>query len=172
VHFFKTFFMNALATDDGKYNYKKVRRWTTEKRLKGYSLLDCEKVVIPIHQGVHWVLGVINIKGKSLHFFDSMGGSDQDAMVRPGRCCSCAALPWLCCSSAALPWRCRSSATLPWLRCSPPQPSPGSLPLLRSPPLTLLAQYERLKESPRTPLRDHIGQAEEVPSFVYTWTLT
>jgi hypothetical protein len=118
VHFFNTFFMNALATDDSKYNYKKVRQWTTEKRLKGYSLLDCEKVVIPIHQESHWVLGVINIKGKSLHFCDSMGGSDQGAMVRPGRCCSSAALPWLCCSSAALPWLCRSSAALPW-RCLP-----------------------------------------------------
>ena len=93
VHFFNTFFMNALAIDGGEYNYEKVQRWT--ERLQ-YSLLDCEKVVIPIHQGVHWVLGVINIKGKSLHFFDSMGGSDQGAMVRPGRCCSSAALPWRC----------------------------------------------------------------------------
>mmetsp|Transcript_3229 Transcript_3229/g.6327 ORF Transcript_3229/g.6327 Transcript_3229/m.6327 type:complete len:680 (-) Transcript_3229:379-2418(-) len=80
VHFFNTFFYNALSKDEGKYNYKKVRRWTTEKRLKGYCILDCQKVVVPIHQGYHWVLGVINLDEQTLEFYDSMGGSDRGAL--------------------------------------------------------------------------------------------
>eukprot|EP00959_Pyramimonas_sp_CCMP1952_P271352 5672951-Pyramimonas_sp.AAC.1 len=49
-HFFNTFFYNALFADARSYNYGKVKRWTTPKRLGGYSILDCDKVVVPIHQ--------------------------------------------------------------------------------------------------------------------------
>lgn len=33
-----------------------------------------DKVIIPIHLGVHWTLAVINLKAKQLEYFDSMGG--------------------------------------------------------------------------------------------------
>ena len=80
-HFFNTFFYAKLAGDSG-YKYKDVRRWTTPKRLDHYdSILDCEKLIVPIHQGVHWVLGVIHLTEKRLEFFDSMGGSDNGALA-------------------------------------------------------------------------------------------
>eukprot|EP00240_Pyramimonas_obovata_P006594 CAMPEP_0118945558 /NCGR_PEP_ID=MMETSP1169-20130426/42513_1 /TAXON_ID=36882 /ORGANISM="Pyramimonas obovata, Strain CCMP722" /LENGTH=179 /DNA_ID=CAMNT_0006891305 /DNA_START=1 /DNA_END=540 /DNA_ORIENTATION=+ len=80
VHFFNTFFYNALFADKRTYLYKGVNRWTSPKRLKGYSILDCDKVVVPIHQGVHWVLAVINLAQSSLSFLDSMGGGDNGAL--------------------------------------------------------------------------------------------
>ena len=83
VHFFSTFFYNKLFADAGRYNYANVRRWTSPKRLGGYSILDCDKLVVPIHQGVHWVLAIINLRDSSLHFLDSMGGNDKGALVRP-----------------------------------------------------------------------------------------
>jgi sentrin-specific protease 1 len=82
-HFFNTFFYKALTSDTREYNYKNVCKWTAVKKLGGYSILDCEEVVVPIHRGegdnAHWVLVVINIASKSLEFFDSLGGNDQGA---------------------------------------------------------------------------------------------
>ena len=50
VHFFNTFFVKKMCDGDEGYNYNAVRRWTTKKKL-GYDLLECEKLVIPVHQG-------------------------------------------------------------------------------------------------------------------------
>ena len=59
VHFFSSFFINKLYKDGGEYQYNNVRRWTTEKKL-GYSILDCDMVIVPVHQGIHWVrLGMV-----------------------------------------------------------------------------------------------------------------
>jgi len=82
-HFFNTFFYNSLFSNARKYDYKKVRRWSGKKL--GYSILDCDKVVIPIHQGMHWVLAVINIAETKLQFFDSMGGSDKASLANLAR---------------------------------------------------------------------------------------
>lgn len=86
------------------YDYKAVRRWTTQRKL-GYGLLECDKVVVrvlnlhfvpsfmpcfglltwicqswqifvPIHKEVHWCLAVINVKDKSFQYLDSLGGRD------------------------------------------------------------------------------------------------
>ena len=42
--------MNALKTDKGTYDYKKVHRWTKSKGPRPYSILDCDKIFVPIHQ--------------------------------------------------------------------------------------------------------------------------
>ncbi len=72
VHFHSTFFYNKLFRDEHVYNFKpisrrarthvcplhlrcnthssvRLRRWTTEKRLE-YRILDCDLIVVPIHQ--------------------------------------------------------------------------------------------------------------------------
>lgn len=49
VHFHNTFFYNKLFADSQKYGYKNVQRWTSEKKL-GYSILDCDLVLVPVHQ--------------------------------------------------------------------------------------------------------------------------
>lgn len=84
-HFCNTFFYAKLAGDSG-YKYQGVRRWTMPKKLGHYdSILDCDKIIVPIHQGVHWVLGVVHLAEKRLEFFDSMGGSDKGALANLAR---------------------------------------------------------------------------------------
>jgi len=78
-HFFNTFFLNKLFQDAGIYEYNKVRRWTTEKKV-GYLPIKCEKVIIPVHQGVHWVLAVVDLKRKVVSYYDSLLGRDRDVV--------------------------------------------------------------------------------------------
>ncbi|CAL6442663.1 unnamed protein product [Bathycoccus prasinos] len=78
-HFFNTFFLNKLFQDDGEYDYNKVRRWSTEKKL-GYLPIKCEKVIVPVHQGVHWVLAVVDLKRKVVSHYDSLLGKDREVV--------------------------------------------------------------------------------------------
>ena len=78
-HFFNTFFLNKLFQDDGEYDYNKVRRWSTEKKL-GYLPIKCEKVIVPVHQGVHWVLAVVDLKRKVVSYYDSLLGKDREVV--------------------------------------------------------------------------------------------
>ncbi|KAK4794147.1 hypothetical protein SAY86_012141 [Trapa natans] len=71
-HFFSTFFYHKLTGKDG-YDYKSVRRWTTQRML-GYGLIECDKIFVPIHQKVHWCLAVINKKEEKFQYLDSLGG--------------------------------------------------------------------------------------------------
>ena len=76
VHFFNTFFVGKLTDGGDGYNYGAVRRWTTKKKL-GYDVLECDKVIIPVHQGIHWVLAVIDLAAKCVRFYDSLLGDDK-----------------------------------------------------------------------------------------------
>jgi hypothetical protein len=35
------------------------------------------QVIVPIHQGVHWALGVINLRDRQLEYFDSVCDGDS-----------------------------------------------------------------------------------------------
>ncbi|XP_020600378.1 ubiquitin-like-specific protease ESD4, partial [Phalaenopsis equestris] len=74
-HFFNTFFYKKLTSGKNGYDFKAVRRWTTQKKL-GYTLIECEKVFVPVHKDIHWCLAVIDIKDKTLQYLDSLGGVD------------------------------------------------------------------------------------------------
>jgi len=76
-HFFNTFFYKKLISSG--YDYKAVRRWTTKRKL-GYSLIDCDKIFVPIHKEVHWCLAVINIRDKKFQYLDSLGGMDKKVL--------------------------------------------------------------------------------------------
>lgn len=78
-HFFNTFFYNKLFKDAQSYDYQGVRRWTTKKRL-GYCLLECDKILVPIHQNVHWCLAVIDMRREKLLYLDSLQGRDSDVL--------------------------------------------------------------------------------------------
>ena len=73
AHFFSTFFINKLYQDSGRYDYSNVRRWTLPKKLK-YDVLRCEKIYVPVHQAVHWVLVEIDVLEKRISYFDSLLG--------------------------------------------------------------------------------------------------
>lgn len=78
THFFNSFFYAKLYSTNRTYDYNSVRRWTTTKKLGGYSVLDCDRIVVPINQNnMHWVLSVINVKEQTVEHYDSMGGCDQ-----------------------------------------------------------------------------------------------
>lgn len=78
-HFFNTFFYKKLIGGRNGYDYKSVRRWTTQKKL-GYGLIDCDKIFVPIHKEVHWCLAVINKMEKKFQYLDSLGGRDAHVL--------------------------------------------------------------------------------------------
>lgn len=78
-HFFNTFFYNKLYKDKRSYDYKSVRRWTTQKKI-GYSLADCDKIMVPIHQDIHWCLAVINLRDQKFEYLDSLKGRDENVL--------------------------------------------------------------------------------------------
>ncbi|XP_050130627.1 ubiquitin-like-specific protease ESD4 [Malus sylvestris] len=78
-HFFNTFFYKKLISGKGGYDYKSVRRWTTQRKL-GYSLIDCDKIFVPIHKEIHWCLAVINKVDQKLQYLDSLKGRDTQVM--------------------------------------------------------------------------------------------
>ncbi|KAL0022526.1 hypothetical protein WJX79_007643 [Trebouxia sp. C0005] len=82
-HFFNTFFINKLYKDDKKYVYHNVRRWTTKMRLERWgqhsaTVLECDKLIIPVHLGCHWTCAVISLRDHSISYFDSLGGKEHE----------------------------------------------------------------------------------------------
>ncbi|KAG0478521.1 hypothetical protein HPP92_013240 [Vanilla planifolia] len=75
-HFFNTFFYKKLISERHGYDFKAVKRWTTQRKL-GYALVECDKIFVPIHKEIHWCLAVINVKNESLQYLDSLGHSDS-----------------------------------------------------------------------------------------------
>ncbi|XP_042395693.1 ubiquitin-like-specific protease ESD4 [Zingiber officinale] len=78
-HFFNTFFYKKLVSGRNGYDYKAVRRWTTQRKL-GYSLIECDRIFVPIHKEIHWCLAVIHVKEKKLQYLDSLGGMDMTVL--------------------------------------------------------------------------------------------
>ncbi|KAG8063411.1 hypothetical protein GUJ93_ZPchr0003g17910 [Zizania palustris] len=75
-HFFNTFFYKKLACGKNGYDYKSVKRWTTNRKL-GYELIECDKIFVPVHRDIHWCLAIINMKEKTFQYLDSLGGVDH-----------------------------------------------------------------------------------------------
>lgn len=68
-HFFNSFFYMFLYTKNG-YNYAKVKNWT-----KKIDIFSFNKIIIPIHLGNHWTLGVVNFDKKRFEYYDSFQAS-------------------------------------------------------------------------------------------------
>ncbi|XP_021904883.1 ubiquitin-like-specific protease ESD4, partial [Carica papaya] len=78
-HFFNSFFYKKLVDGESGYNYRAVKRWTSERKL-GYQLLECDKIFVPIHKEIHWCLAVINKKEQKFQYLDSLRGGDTRAL--------------------------------------------------------------------------------------------
>ncbi|XP_061370552.1 ubiquitin-like-specific protease ESD4 [Gastrolobium bilobum] len=78
-HFFNTFFFKKLISGRNGYDFKSVRRWTSQRKL-GYGLLECDKIFVPIHKEIHWCLAVINKKDEKFQYLDSLKGKDNHAL--------------------------------------------------------------------------------------------
>ncbi|XP_064373218.1 sentrin-specific protease 2 isoform X2 [Dromaius novaehollandiae] len=64
LYAFSTFFYPKLISG----GYKAVRRWT-----RGVDLFKQDLILVPIHLRVHWALVVIDVRRKSIKYFDSVG---------------------------------------------------------------------------------------------------
>ncbi|KAI4378929.1 hypothetical protein MLD38_016346 [Melastoma candidum] len=78
-HFFNTFFYKKLIGSRNGYDYKSVRRWTSQRKL-GYNLVECDKIFVPIHKEIHWCLAVINKTDQKFQYLDSLGGRDGQVL--------------------------------------------------------------------------------------------
>ncbi|XP_010873596.1 sentrin-specific protease 1 [Esox lucius] len=70
VHTFNTFFFPKLRSA----GYSAVRRWT-----KKMDVFSVDIILVPVHLGVHWCLAVVDLRKKSVTYFDSMGGNNDEA---------------------------------------------------------------------------------------------
>ncbi|MGH0117666.1 UNVERIFIED_CONTAM: hypothetical protein FKN15_041858 [Acipenser sinensis] len=68
VYAFSTFFIPKLCAG----GYQAVRRWT-----KGVDLFEKDLILVPVHQGVHWCLAVIDFRTKTVKYYDSMGQRNE-----------------------------------------------------------------------------------------------
>jgi sentrin-specific protease 1 len=79
-HYFNSFFMTKLL-ENGQYNYGQVKRWS-----KKFDVFALDRVFIPINlNNTHWVMAVVYVQKKEIHYYDSMSGSGKrhlDAMLK------------------------------------------------------------------------------------------
>merc|ERR1719334_2644393 len=76
-----TFFYQKLS-NNGRYTYKNVKRWTKKSKCKSKSgfpdIFHLDKVLFPVHVGqMHWCAGVLNLKDKRIEYYDSLGGCHE-----------------------------------------------------------------------------------------------
>ncbi|XP_068023359.1 sentrin-specific protease 2-like [Melanerpes formicivorus] len=64
VHAFSTFFYPKLVSG----GYEGVRRWT-----RGLDIFQKDIILVPIHLGIHWALVVIDVRRKTISYYDSLG---------------------------------------------------------------------------------------------------
>ncbi|KAF4096658.1 sentrin-specific protease 1 [Onychostoma macrolepis] len=67
---FNTFFFPKLRSS----GYNAVCRWT-----KKVDIFSVDIILVPVHLGVHWCLSVVDFRKKSITYFDSMGGNNDEA---------------------------------------------------------------------------------------------
>lgn len=70
VHAFNTFFYPKLREN----GYSSVRRWTRKVDVFSFDFL-----LIPVHLGNHWCLGVVDFNQRTISYYDSLGGSPHGA---------------------------------------------------------------------------------------------
>ncbi|XP_016105277.1 sentrin-specific protease 1-like [Sinocyclocheilus grahami] len=69
---FNTFFFPKLR----RSGYSAVRRWT-----KKVDIFSVDIILVPVHLGVHWCLSVVDFRKKSITYFDSMGGNNENSSL-------------------------------------------------------------------------------------------
>lgn len=71
VHVFSTFFYPRLL----KVGHKGLARWT-----KKVDLFAMDVIMVPIHLGMHWCLAAIDIRAKTITYYDSLLGENQQCV--------------------------------------------------------------------------------------------
>lgn len=68
VYSMNTFFLKRLL----EVGYSGVRRWTRKVDIFSYDIIP-----IPVHKGIHWCMAIINLKEKTIKYYDSMGAPNN-----------------------------------------------------------------------------------------------
>ncbi|KAJ6637597.1 Sentrin-specific protease 1 [Pseudolycoriella hygida] len=72
VYAMNTFFIQRLFSG----GYSAVKRWT-----KKVDLFACDIIPVPVHVGgIHWCMAIINMKEKTIKYYDSMGGPNNKVL--------------------------------------------------------------------------------------------
>lgn len=71
VYAMNTFFYQKLSTSGPE----SLRRWT-----RRVDIFAHEIICVPIHLGMHWCMAIINLKEKSIKYYDSMGKSNNQCL--------------------------------------------------------------------------------------------
>ncbi|XP_031572675.1 sentrin-specific protease 1-like [Actinia tenebrosa] len=71
VHTFNSFFYPKLI----KSGCDSLKRWT--RRVDIFSM---DMIIVPIHLGMHWCLAVIDFRNKTIKYFDSLKGSNNQCL--------------------------------------------------------------------------------------------
>ena len=64
IHAFSTFFYPKVS----KQGHSSVKRWTRK-----FDLFSLDRILFPIHLGVHWTLAAALMKEREIVYLDSMG---------------------------------------------------------------------------------------------------
>ncbi|XP_028129376.2 sentrin-specific protease 1 [Diabrotica virgifera virgifera] len=67
-HAFNTFFYTKLLKDGAE----SLRRWT-----KKIDIFACDIICIPIHLSMHWCMAIVDMRAKTIKYYDSMGNSND-----------------------------------------------------------------------------------------------
>ena len=65
----KSYFCQKLQ----QQGHSGVKRWTRK-----IDIFDVDRIVIPIHLGVHWTCAALLMEQKKVIYLDSMGGTNED----------------------------------------------------------------------------------------------
>ncbi|GMT18896.1 hypothetical protein PFISCL1PPCAC_10193, partial [Pristionchus fissidentatus] len=68
---FNTFFYSNISSK----GYTSVKRWTKKVDIFSYDIL-----LVPVHLSVHWTMAVVDVKEKSIHFYDSLLGRHPEVL--------------------------------------------------------------------------------------------
>ncbi|RXM93373.1 ATP-dependent 6-phosphofructokinase, muscle type [Acipenser ruthenus] len=73
------FYMNLLAERSKRPGLPRVHAFNTFFYPKKVDVFSMDILLVPVHLGVHWCLAVVDLRKKSICYFDSMGGTNDEA---------------------------------------------------------------------------------------------
>uniref|UniRef100_UPI00358F399D sentrin-specific protease 1-like isoform X2 n=1 Tax=Myxine glutinosa TaxID=7769 RepID=UPI00358F399D len=70
VHVFNTFFYPRIRSG----GFQGIKRWT-----KKVDIFAADIILVPVHLDVHWCLASIDLRKRTISYYDSMGNGNQEA---------------------------------------------------------------------------------------------
>lgn len=72
------------ARDGDGFTFSKVRRWTKPRRLLEQGqvserVLDCDRIIIPVHRPVHWICIIVCVREQEIICYDPLPVRDIPA---------------------------------------------------------------------------------------------